>query len=177
MRVTLTNSSLGTIATASQDLTLSGTPALVTYTLNTSAVSPPAGSTFSLVITNNSSSSGRTVSVSPLSGGNNSRVELNSATVINVNSVTTYDAAQPAGTATNNFLRGATAYIRAVVSDPFGSFDIRNATITLIDSAGTTQVSNQAITTASWIRVGRLKRSSTPTPFRRMQLRVPGPSA
>ena len=56
--------------------------------------------------------------------GTYSRVVLNSATVVNVDSVQTFNAAYPGGAAQGSFTVGSTVYVRAVISDPFGSFDI-----------------------------------------------------
>jgi len=89
---------------------------------------------------------GRDTLVYPVgSAGNYSRIVLNSATVIDVNSVQTYSAAYPGGAALANFSAGSTAYVRAVVSDPFGSFDIASARISIIDSASVVRVANAVL--------------------------------
>ncbi|MGE0115687.1 MAG: hypothetical protein AB7T07_12500 [Steroidobacteraceae bacterium] len=149
--VTLANSALGTLASAGPtSVALSGSPNLITFTLIlNSAVTVPAGSTFTLTITNSTggtNASARVLTVYPLFGGNNSRIELNSATVINVDSVQTYTATYAGGVVTTSFTRGSTAYVRAVVSDPFGSFDISGATITLRNPSGTDVVTAAAMT-------------------------------
>ncbi|MGH8264754.1 MAG: DUF11 domain-containing protein, partial [Steroidobacteraceae bacterium] len=147
--VTIANSSLGNLAAVTQDITgvPTGAAAAYVFTLNLpAAVTAPLNSTFSLTVRNNTANANRTVNVWPISGANISRIELRSATVINVDSVLDYTAAYPAATTATNFLRGSTNFIRAVVSDPFGSFDVTTATITVIDANGTTQVSNQAMT-------------------------------
>lgn len=135
--IALVNSSLGTIASLNNDIQLQTSPSLLNFTLNVpAAVTAPAGSTFSLVITNNSSTGFLTtprLNVYPVNNGQYSRVELQSATVINVDAVQTYDAPYPAGTLTTTFARGATVYVRATVSDPFGSFDITGADLTIVD--------------------------------------------
>ena len=89
---------------------------------------------------------GRTTRVHPFGNGSPSLVELNSSTVINVDSVASYNAAYPGGAATASFFSGSTVYVRAVVSDPFGSFDIAGAQLDLIDANGTTQVANAVMT-------------------------------
>lgn len=142
VNVALTNSVLGTIASASQSFS-SATVTLRTFTLNAGNVTAPAGSTFSLVVTNNSSTSGRTISLTPYVGTQFSRVDLNSATVINVNSVTTWNAAFNGGATQTSFFPGATVYVRAQISDPFGSFDISSARIDIVDPSNVTQVSAQ----------------------------------
>jgi uncharacterized repeat protein (TIGR01451 family) len=147
--VTLNNSAIGTIASVGPtNYALSGTPTQTTIVLNTtSTITAPAGSTFSLTITNSSTGNGnRQVLVHQLGGANASRIDLNSASIINVDNVLFYNAAYNGGVATSTVTRGSTAYIRAVVSDPFGSFDISSATVTLSDPAGTAVVTNAAMT-------------------------------
>lgn len=137
--VTLTNSALGDIATTTQTFNnMSTTMTLYTFTLTTPSRTAPAGSTFSLIVRNNSNNTAnRQVNLQPYSGTSYSRVELNSATVINVDSVTTYNQAFSGGVETETFAPGATVYVRAVVSDPFGGFDIRDATVSITNPSGT----------------------------------------
>ena len=138
--VSLSNSALGALGTATQ--TLSGmptTPTAYTFTLGMGAATVPAGSTFTLTISNNSANTaGRSITVTPFNGSVFSRVELNALTVINVDSVSTYNASLPGGASTGSFTRGSTVYIRAVVSDPFGDADITSASLTLLDPGGAT---------------------------------------
>lgn len=146
VQVTLGNSALGNIATTQLSFT-SATQTLYTFVLNTGGVTAPAGSTFTLTVTNTSSGSGtRSVDLTPYNGGNYSRVDLNSATVINVDSVQTWTAAWNGGAQQGTWYPGTTVFVRAAVSDPFGSFDISGATVSIIDAGGTTRVSNQAMT-------------------------------
>jgi uncharacterized repeat protein (TIGR01451 family) len=148
--VTLVNSSAGVIASSSQTLSLDDsntTQSIFTFNLS-SALTVPAGSTFSIIVTNNTPQSGRDINVFPVSGSNISRVELQSATVIKVESVQTYNAPYPGGTLTSNFTRGSIAYVRAVVSDPFGSFDISSASLSMLDPASNTTLNNVAMTQA-----------------------------
>jgi uncharacterized repeat protein (TIGR01451 family) len=93
----------------------------------------PAGSSLTLRIANQAGS-GRNIAITPFST-TYSRVDLNSLTVINVDSVQSYNATYAGGAVTGSFNRGATMYVRAVVSDPFGSFDISSASITLRNPA------------------------------------------
>lgn len=88
----------------------------------------------------NDSSNGRAITVVPVSGGNYSRVNLNSSNVIYVNPPTFYDAPYPAGAAITSLYAGSTVYIRSIISDPFGSFDISGATLTLTDPTGTPRI-------------------------------------
>ncbi|MEZ5541408.1 MAG: hypothetical protein R3F42_05130 [Pseudomonadota bacterium] len=134
--ITLSSSALGPLATlalANVDLN----PA-VTATYNLVLTSPgdrvlPAGSSLTLTVENRTTGNGnRAIRVEP----NGSSVSLPSKTVINVDSVQLHDAAYPGGAALTNLQPGATVYIRAVVSDPFGSFDITSAVLDLADPAG-----------------------------------------
>jgi uncharacterized repeat protein (TIGR01451 family) len=144
--VTLTNSSLGTIDSDTVSFT-STTMTMRTFTLNTGGVTAPAGSTFALVVSNSSgNNAARTVDVTPYNGGNYSRVDLNSLTVIDVNSVQPFNAAYNGGALQSSFYPGATVYVRASISDPFGSFDISSATVTLLDPANNPVVTNQPMT-------------------------------
>lgn len=146
--VSLTNSALGTIASASQTFTnMSTTQTMYPFTLTAAAVTAPVGSTFALVVNNNSANNAnRQIVLQPYNGASYSRVELNSASVINVDSIDTYTAGFPGGTLTDTFAPGATLFVRATVSDPFGAFDINGANISIIDPAGATRVNNQAMT-------------------------------
>jgi uncharacterized repeat protein (TIGR01451 family) len=93
----------------------------------------------------------RWIDVYPVSGGNYSSVTLPSLNVINVDSVTAYNATYPAVTtpASGFYSGGNTVYVRAAVSDPFGSYDIDANTpttlpkLTIKDSNNTTVVNAQ----------------------------------
>lgn len=144
--VTLRNSVLGNLGSASQSFS-DANVTLRTFTLNTPAVTAPAGSTFQLIVNNNSGNANRTVSLTPYSATlGYSRVELNSASVINVDSVTTWNAAFNGGAEQGAFTRGSTVYVRSLISDPFGSFDISSARITVRDPANNVVVNNQLMT-------------------------------
>lgn len=147
VQVTL-STSLGVIGTNTQTLALNGTPTPFTFPVPIAADIPlPSGSTINLTVTNVTPGGGnRTFRVFPVSGGVNSRVDLTSETVVNVDSIQFFDAPFPGGSAVTSFLPGATAHIRAVVSDPFGSFDITSATVTVLDATSTPVVTNAAMT-------------------------------
>ncbi|MDH3644673.1 MAG: hypothetical protein OES38_21380, partial [Gammaproteobacteria bacterium] len=66
-----------------------------------------------------------------------SRIELPATTVINVDSIGSFDAAYPAGAAQPFYPAGSSIFVRAVVSDPFGSFDITAANIEIRDPSAT----------------------------------------
>lgn len=147
IQVTLATSA-GAIGTFTQSVALNGTPTAITFPVPIAADVPlAAGSTISMTVTNvTPGTSNATFRVFPVSGGNNSRVELTSETVINVDSIQFFDAPFPGGSAVTSFAPGATAYVRAVVSDPFGSFDISGATTTILDANSAPVVSNAAMT-------------------------------
>ncbi len=65
-----------------------------------------------------------------------SRLNLNSSNVIYVDNVFFYDAPYPGGNAIDSATPGSTIYIRSVISDPFGSFDITAADIVISDPNG-----------------------------------------
>lgn len=74
---------------------------------------------------------------------NLSFVEMQTSTVINIDSINVYAAAYNATTQFSSYEPGiSTVYIRATVSDPFGSDDIESANITITDSTAVVQVNN-----------------------------------
>jgi len=149
VQVTLANTVTGTIGSATLNPTLqTGTSTLVPFSIaNPLTRTFPAGSAFQLTITQLTLNAGRTTLVYPVGvgAGNFSRVVLNSATVINVDSVEMFSAAYPGGVVQGSFSAGSTVYMRAVVSDPFGSFDIASARISIIDPASVVRVANAAM--------------------------------
>jgi uncharacterized repeat protein (TIGR01451 family) len=116
-----------------------------TTTTNVTMTSPApprtcaAGNYLSLTVLNNASGAGRTINLYPVDASLNnsiSRVVLPTSTVIAVDSVNSYISTYPSTTAPalGYFVGGQTVYVRAVVSDPFGSFDIVSApTVTIKD--------------------------------------------
>ena len=106
-----------------------------------------AGETISLTLTNVTNGGGsRRIRVFPSSGGVASRVDFDALTVINVDQVDALDAPYPGGTALTNAAPGDTISLRAIVSDPFGSFDIASASIDIVDELGASRVSGAAMT-------------------------------
>ena len=69
-------------------------------------------------------------------------VSIPAKTVINVDSISVIDSSN---NAVNEISAGSSVSIRSVVSDPFGSFDITSADLTVVDSDGNTIFSNQAM--------------------------------
>jgi uncharacterized repeat protein (TIGR01451 family) len=124
----------GTIGTlADQSLFLNGTIQAYTFTFTASGVTDlAAGSALQLTVSNTSSGGGWSnsrVRVYTLSGDDMSQVALATDTVINVDAVALYDAAYPDGESVESASPGETVYVRATVSDPFGSFDISGADV------------------------------------------------
>jgi uncharacterized repeat protein (TIGR01451 family) len=122
------------------------------YTLVTATITVPAGGytvtqghKLILRITN-SSSRDRPMQIEQYNGGSRSYLILATSTVINVDSVTAYAATYPSTTQSPPYRQNGAVYLRAVVSDPFGSYDINPATggvaptITIKDSNNTTQL-------------------------------------
>jgi uncharacterized repeat protein (TIGR01451 family) len=139
MFVRLRNSVTGVIATSNTQSFTSTTPTMRPFTLNTGGGTYPENSTFQLEIVNSSSATGRSVAITPYTTGPTqySRVDLNSATIINVDDVQTWTQAFNGGAQQGTFYPGQTVHIRAIVSDPFGSFDISSATVTVRNPSGT----------------------------------------
>src|SRR6185503_11412810 len=74
-----------------------------------------------------------------------SRIDLPVSTFINVNSLAVYSAAYPGGAPVVSGVGGTTKYIRAVVTDPFGSSDITGMNFT-ITPTGTTVAATSVAT-------------------------------
>ncbi|HXY54350.1 MAG TPA: hypothetical protein VEM40_06745 [Nitrospirota bacterium] len=152
--VSLQCSSGGTTLTQTQTLALNNTITLYTYGLPLgAALTCGAANRWNLTVTNNSAAD--SIRVSPYTGGNVSRAVLPSTTVISVSSVTAYSTAYPGTTQPLAFTSG-NIYLRAVVSDPFGSYDINasnNATtqpkVTIKNPSGTAVVSAQPMPQAA----------------------------
>ena len=103
----------------------------------------PAGDTLSLRIRNQHSG---VFYLYPYYQNQNSKLTLDALTVVNVDIVAFYDAPYPGGTVLTTCNGSETVYVRAVVSDPFGSFDISSAALTLTSSAGDEVVRGVAMT-------------------------------
>lgn len=114
-----------------------------------------AGDSLSITINNNSDyaednlrvysidpNTNNTDSVSPFS-----LISLPAATVINIDNIEITDDAN--STSINSATANTNISIDAVVSDPFGSFDITSALITITDTNGTVHVSNNNMLVAS----------------------------
>jgi uncharacterized repeat protein (TIGR01451 family) len=133
LSISLNNTSVGT--------------ANVTLTNGTLPQTCPAGSRLLLTVSNTSGAAG-TFYVLPVNGANISQAVPQVSTVINVDTVEFYTAAYPAVTTPpiGYYVVGDPVNIRAVVSDPFGSYDISSASVTIKDSGGTVLVNAAAMT-------------------------------
>ncbi len=140
-------SSGGTTLSANRVIFLSTAITLQTFNLPLAApLTCTAGNSWVLTITNNTVGGGsRELRVYPVSGGNISQAVLPTTTVINVDSVAVYDAVYPGGSSIVTTPTNATVYVRSVISDPFGSFDITGATVTITDSLGAVRVNGAAM--------------------------------
>ncbi len=111
-----------------------------------SELSIPAGSSIYLKIYNASSNGNNNdysqIDIHSFNGAFYSAITLNATTVINVDSITVWDATygDPTGTGDGNVLANSqpdtNLYIRAVISDPFGAFDITSADINIVKTNG-----------------------------------------
>jgi uncharacterized repeat protein (TIGR01451 family) len=146
--VTLTSSSgFSTTVTNLVTPPVNSTQAEFVFLLpNTVARTFPVGTTFTLSVSNGATNNITVLPAGDGAAGNNSRIEFPATTVVNVDSVATYNAAFNGGTAQSTFAAGASVFVRAQISDPFGSSDIGSARITIIDPANVTQVNNQLMT-------------------------------
>jgi uncharacterized repeat protein (TIGR01451 family) len=147
LTVTLQCSAGGTALTTTANCNSGNEPATNQCTLNlplAATLTCSAGNGWRLTILNNSGT--RTLYMHPVSsgGGAYSSVNLPATTVISVSSVNSYIATYPSTTApaAGYFTGGQTAYVRTVVSDPFGSYDIVSApTITVRDPSSAAMAS------------------------------------
>ena len=141
---------LGTLTTGTAALTNGATAALFTFNIpHTTTQTCASGSAITLSITNtNAAGAGHYVYVYPAPAtGEYSNVNILSQNVINVGSIGLYSAAYPGGSIVSSVITGNTVYIRAVVSDPFGSYDIVNVpTITIKNPSGATIVTAAPMT-------------------------------
>ena len=87
-----------------------------------SNVTIPTGSAITYVISN--AQSGVSFYIDYDSTNAQSKITLPASTVIQVNTFGVYDAPYPGGNLVTSPVAGSTLYIRAYVSDPFGSYDI-----------------------------------------------------
>jgi uncharacterized repeat protein (TIGR01451 family) len=105
----------------------------------------PAGATLQATINNVSGTSSRRIYVHPYWNGIHSRLTLEALTVIHVDQVAFFNAAYPGGTPMTSSAPGRPIFIRASVSDPFGSFDIAGAYLQWTNPLGGLVVNNASM--------------------------------
>lgn len=152
MNVTLDyiGAATGTIGTsASQSFTGTGWTSRVFNVSLGSNLTLPAGTALRLTVRNQSSGGGtRLIDASSLQCGATdvSRIELDALTVINIEDVQVFNAAWPAGSPVTSVVdNGSNVYVRATISDPFGSFDITNAVLDVLDQNDALYAGNLAM--------------------------------
>ncbi len=140
----------GTLLGTSGTQTFNNAGAIVSlpFTINlASAANVASGDTLVLRVENRTAQNNRPFSVYENSAGvGASTMTFGTSTVINVDSVGLYSAAYPSASALSSYTQGSTAYVRAVISDPFGSYDVNSATVKLTDANGVVQANNVAMT-------------------------------
>ncbi|MGN6112792.1 MAG: beta strand repeat-containing protein [Luteimonas sp.] len=99
-----------------------------------------AGDKLVMRIYNDSDTGGndRSVLFQQYNAGSGSTLTISTPTVVHVDSVTIYSAAYPATTQAASYGIGETLYVRASVSDPFGSADISGGSISIKNPGGST---------------------------------------
>jgi len=117
--------------------------------INVVAATNFATGDFIRIVLTNISVNNRNIQLRTLQGAIRSEVQMQSSTVINVDSINVFSAAFPSVTQFTSYEPGTTVFIRATVSDPFGNADISSANITITDSTPTVQVNNVAMTSVA----------------------------
>ncbi len=101
-----------------------------------------AGDSIGVILTG---TAGGNMQLSTFNAGIKSQLQIQTNTVINTDSISVYKEPYPSTLQLTSYEPGSTVYIRAVVSDPFGSADITAANLTITDANTTTPVNNQAM--------------------------------
>jgi hypothetical protein len=142
-----------TFATLTNPIYNSGTGTLTWTTTLAGNVTIPAGQSVVLEVT--TAQSGVSFQIEYDSNTKPSRIELPATTYINVDSLAVYDApftddgiANDGNVVTSAF-SGATVYVRAVVSDPFGKDDITSLTMDINPIVGSVSPMRYDVNTAA----------------------------
>jgi uncharacterized repeat protein (TIGR01451 family) len=117
----------GSTFATSTSVTASG--GLLTFGFPSSPTSFVSTDVISLVIS--STQAGVAFTVDFDSSTKPSKITLPTNTVIHADSVTIYDAPYPGGSVVTTPTVGQTLYVRAVVGDPFGAYDVTSATLAI----------------------------------------------
>ncbi len=153
--LTATGDSLGTgrpvdvqLRTGTGDILLgtatgnvSNGPQAVVFGLALAQRTLAAGDYLVLRVINKALTSNQRIRVSQKTNGQGASIlTFDTPTVINVDSVAVYSAPHPAVTTQTNYVAGNTVHVRAVISDPFGAFDVSGASVKLTDPSGVVKV-------------------------------------
>jgi fimbrial isopeptide formation D2 family protein/uncharacterized repeat protein (TIGR01451 family) len=111
---------------------------VVNYTITIPATTVLSGNTLALRLNNNATANDHILVSQKTAALTSSRITFATSTVVNVDSVTAYNAVYPAITQTTVYSPGSQVFICAVISDPFGSYDAASANITITDANGNT---------------------------------------
>ena len=133
---------IGSSAPSVSITTAPGSPLSYSLPVTLTGTTIPVSSYIRLTVRNSGNvSTTRNVYIYPYNAagtiGSTSRLELNSQTVINIDSLGIYSAPFNGGSPVATAPVGSTVYIRAQVSDPFDYPDISNAVLTLKDPSNT----------------------------------------
>lgn len=134
------------IASATSRNITSGSTSLQSFAITIPATTIAAGGSLNLWVQNNNGTSSRSIAVSQKTASGFSSFSFNTSTVINVDSVNIYAAAYSSIAQKTSYAPGDTVYVRAVISDPFGSYDVNHATLKLTDPNGVIAVNGIAMT-------------------------------
>jgi uncharacterized repeat protein (TIGR01451 family) len=121
-----------------------------------------AGHALTLRVTNSANGS-KNATIYEFSG-TGSTISFATSTVVHVDSVLTYAAAYNSGTTATYYLHNGNAYVRAVVSDPFGGTDVGSADITITDANGSTIYGPTAMTLEATAAATRTYEYQVPIP-------------
>ena len=132
-----TGGSITAIGQSANTTVLSGATGPVASTLSFNLagnVTVPSGACVTLTITNNTSIASRSFDVYPAGAGTTSQVDLQVFSFINIDSLAFYSAPGGAGAPLTQIETGNNVYVRTTVSDPFGTYDINNVSLDLLDA-------------------------------------------
>ncbi|WP_040549672.1 carboxypeptidase regulatory-like domain-containing protein [Pedosphaera parvula] len=120
-----------TFATLINPIYNSGSGTLAWMGTLTTNVTVPPGQAITLWVTNNEAAA--SFSIQYDSTTKPSAINLPTTTIINIDALDLYDAPYPAGNPINSAFNGQTVYVRSSVSDPFGSYDVTHAHLSITD--------------------------------------------
>lgn len=148
-QVDLYNGNTGALLGSASQTWNSGATQYLTFAYPIAADTNFSVNDFVRVRVRNTSANGRNIRVASLIGGNQSQVQMQSSTVVNVDAIEVYAAAYPATTQYSSYTPGSTVFIRATTSDPFGNADISAANVTITDPTPSVQLNNAAMTSVA----------------------------